>query len=187
MVIRRRFAWGITGSGDDIRAICDVMKSIVAEYPEIDVRVYVSKAAEQMLTWYRLIDELRSAFKVQAEQTANTPFLAGELQSGKYDFLVIAPSTSNTTAKIALGIGDTMITNAVSMAAKARVPVYVLPCELGDDETTTTLPSGQVLNLKIREIDSRYVRELQSSGEVHVIREPVDIRRVVDSFYRRPA
>ena len=150
MGLKRRWAWGVSGSGDDIRGICEVMKSMLSDYPDVDVRLYVSKAAEQVLTWYRLLDEMKNAFKAQVESSSNTPFLAGELQSGRYDFLLLAPATSNTTAKIALGIGDTMLTNAVSMAAKAKVPVYILPCELGEGETTTTLPSGKELRLRAR-------------------------------------
>jgi archaeoflavoprotein AfpA len=180
-----RFAWGISGSGDDIRLIFDTMRSIASDYPEVDIRVYISKAAEQVLTWYRLMNDVKDAFKAQVESTPNTPFLAGELQSGKYDFLVVAPATSNTVAKIALGLGDTMLTNAVSMAAKAGVPVYVLPCEAGEGETETTLPSGRVLRLRIREVDSKYIRMLGESGEIRVLHEPADIRGVVDGWYRQ--
>jgi len=48
--------------------------------------------------------------------------------------MVVAPTTSNSTTKIALGIGNTLITNAVNMAVKANVPVYVYPCEVGETD-----------------------------------------------------
>ncbi len=45
------------------------------------------------------MDDLKSNFNVRIEIDANTQFLAGQLQVGRYDFLLIAPATSNTVAK----------------------------------------------------------------------------------------
>lgn len=184
MSLQKKFVWGITGSGDEIKKILKIMKSISKRFPDVEVRVYISMSGEQVLRWYRLLDEVKQSFKrVKIETSSNTPFLAGELQSGKYDFLIVAPTTSNTTAKVALGIGDTMITNAVSMATKARVPVYVLPCEVGEGETVTELPNGKQLSLIIRDIDSRHINALEKSKGIAVLNCPDDIMSTVESFY----
>ena len=184
MSLQKKFVWGITGSGDEINKILQIMESILERFPDVEVRVYISKSGEQVLRWYRLLDEVKQAFKqVKIETSSNIPFLAGELQSGKYDFLVVAPTTSNTTAKIALGIGDTMITNAVNMATKARVPVYVLPCEVGEGETVTVLPNGKELRLIIRDIDSGHIDTLERLTGITVLKCPDDIKSTVESYY----
>jgi archaeoflavoprotein AfpA len=182
--LQKKFVWGITGSGDEIDKIFRIMRSLSQEFSEIEIRVYISKAGEQVLRWYRVLDEVKQSFeRVKIETSYNIPFLAGELQSGKYDFLIVAPTTSNTTAKIALGIGDTMITNAVNMATKARVPVYVLPCEMGEGETVTVLPNGKELRLIIRDVDSGHINTLEKSTGITVLKSPDDIRSTVKSYY----
>lgn len=180
----RRVAWGITGSGDDIRAIIDSMLNAGRKFEYIDIRVYVSKAGEKVLRMYNLWDELWASFsKIHVEKSSNSPFLAGELQSGRYDFFLIAPTTSNTTAKIALGLGDSMISNAVNMAMKAGVPVYVLPCEIGEGSTETVLPDGRVLKLRIRDIDSEYIRSIESMEGVYIINNPQEIINIFKKYY----
>jgi len=80
--------------------------------------------------WYRLFESLKENFhKLQVESGPNSPFLAGELQIGKFKFLLIAPATSNTVAKIAAGICDTLLSNSAIMAGKAFLPVYVMPTD----------------------------------------------------------
>jgi archaeoflavoprotein AfpA len=183
--LKRKFAWGITGSGDEIQRILETMKVLKKKYPKVETRIYVSKSGEQVLKWYRLLDNIKQNFeRVHIESNSNNPFLAGEVQSGKFDFLLVAPTTSNSTAKIALGIADTMITNSVNMAIKARIPVYLLPCEIGEEETVTILPNGKELKLKIRDIDSKYIQTLEKSGDIHVLRSIEDIRKMIENYYR---
>jgi archaeoflavoprotein AfpA len=182
MGLKKRFAWGITGSGHEISEILDAMKDFSNKHDEIEVRVFISKSGEQVLKWYRLIDDLKSSFKrVRVEDSPNTPFLAGELQSGKYDFLLVAPTSSNSTAKIALGIGDTLITNAVNMATKAKVPVYVYPCEVGDVETT--LPNGQLLKLDKRKIDVDYIEAIERDAGTHLLKSINEIKKLLENYY----
>jgi archaeoflavoprotein AfpA len=181
--MKNKFAWGITGSGDEINEIIELMIQFKKNNPEIDIRVYLSKSAEQVLTWYKILDKLVSSFNVKTEITSNTPFLAGELQSGKYDFILIAPTTSNSTTKIALGIGDTLITNAVNMAVKADIPVYVYPCEVGEGEKVTILPNGDELKLTIREIDAKYIDMLENDLGIFVLKNLDDIKQILHKKY----
>ena len=103
---KKRVAWGITGAGDKIAEFMEVMKEIQQKYKDIvEIHVFLSKAAEIVLKYYRLEEELRQNFaKVTVELNSNTPFLAAWMQMHKYEFLLVAPSTSNTVAKIANGI-----------------------------------------------------------------------------------
>jgi archaeoflavoprotein AfpA len=184
MKLQRKFAWGITGSGDEIKKIFSVMKEASNKFRDVKISVFISKSGEQVLRWYRLLEEIQKVFpSFKVETSPNTPFLAGEIQTGKYDFMIIAPTTSNTTAKLSLGIGDTMITNAVNMASKAYVPVYVLPCEIGEEDTITTLPNGKELRLKIRRIDSQHINSLEKSDEITVLQNPDEILSVIEGFY----
>ncbi|MEM3478373.1 MAG: flavoprotein, partial [Archaeoglobaceae archaeon] len=116
-----KVAWGITGSGDRLRETVDVMLRIKEMYPNLEIRVYLSKAGQQVVLYYKLMETLKNNFKVWTEVNANVPFLAGMLQSGVFEFLLIAPATSNTVAKISMGIADTLLTNSAIMALKAFV------------------------------------------------------------------
>ena len=181
--LKRRVAWGISGSGDQIIEIIDVMKKNQQKY-DVDIRVFVSKSGEQVLQWYKQYDDLSKNFnKVLIEKNPNVPFVAGDLQSGKYDFFVIAPTSSNTTAKISLGIGDTLLSNAASMASKSSVPVYILPCEYGFGTTDTVLPDGSVLNLRIRKEDTEHIERLQKMEDVYLIKTPGEITQLFSQHY----
>ena len=182
--MKKKFVWGITGSGDEINDILDTMIRFKETHKDIDIRVYLSKSAEQVLTWYKILDKIKSSFKVKTETTPNTPFLAGEVQSGKYDFMLVAPTTSNSTTKIALGIGDSLITNSVNMAVKAYVPVYVYPCEVGEGNKVTILPNGDELKLTIREIDAKYIEMLEKDKGITLIHNLDEIKQTLQQFYK---
>ena len=105
---KKRVAWGITGSGDKIVEIFEVMKGIRQEYNDrVDIRVYISKAGAQVVKYYNLSDKLDNVFgRTRVEVDSNSPFLAGALQSRIFEFLLVAPATSNTVAKNSLGIAN---------------------------------------------------------------------------------
>ena len=181
--IKNRVAWGISGSGDQIIEILDVMKRNRSKF-QVEIRVFISKAGEQVLKWYNLFDNLTENFdKVYLEKSPNTPFLAGDLQSGRYDFFIVAPTSSNTTAKISLGLGDTLISNAASMASKAYIPVYVLPCEYGFGSTNTKLPDGRDLKLRIRKEDTEHIKRLENMDDVYVIKTVDEISNIFNKYY----
>ena len=169
-----KVAWGITGAGDKIAEIVEVMKDLKKQSEgTVEIDVYISKAAETMLKFYRLEDELRKSFpKVLVEVNANSPFLAAWLQNGKYEFLLIAPASSNTVAKIANSISDTMLTNAALMSLKAFRPVYVLPTDYKESIIYTKLPNGKDLKLRVRKEDADQVRKLEDMEDIHVLESP---------------
>ena len=78
-ILKKKVAWGITGSGDDIDEIMKVMKEANTRHGDVEVRVYVSKAGEQVLKMYSVFNDLQKHFtKVKVEKNSNTPFLVGE-------------------------------------------------------------------------------------------------------------
>jgi archaeoflavoprotein AfpA len=184
-VKRRKVAWGISGAGDKIAEFIEVMKAVKKEYEgSVDIHVFVSKAAETVLKFYQLEDELKQSFpKVQVEVNSNSPFLAAWMQMRKYEFLLIAPGTSNTVAKIALGIGDSMLTNAASMSLKAFVPVYIVPTDYEEKTVYTKLPNGKDMKLRIRKEDADNVRRLELMDDVHVLENPQKIPSVFKEWF----
>ena len=132
-----------------------------------------------MLKFYGLEDDLAQNFaKVQVELNANSPFLAAWLQSGKYEFLLIAPASSNTVAKIANSISDTMLTNAAIMSLKAYRPVYILPTDYRESTVMTKLPNGKEMKLRVRKEEADQVRKLETMEDVHVLESPEKMRQV---------
>jgi len=173
-----KIAWGITGAGDKIEEIITVMKELKKQSEDlVDIHVYVSKAAEIMLKFYRLDEELRKSFpKVTVESNSNSPFLAGMVQSGKYEFLLIMPASSNTVAKIVNSISDTLLTNSALMALKAFVPVWIMPVDFKESIIYTKLPNGKEMKLRVRKEEADQVRKLEAMEDVHVFENPELIR-----------
>ena len=173
-VKNRKIAWGITGAGDKIEEIITVMKELKKQSEDlVDIHVYVSKAAEIMLKFYRLDEELRKSFpKVTVESNSNSPFLAGMVQSGKYEFLLIIPASSNTVAKIVNSISDTLLTNSALMALKAFVPVWIMPVDFKESIIYTKLPNGKEMKLRVRKEEADQVRKLEAMEGVHVFENP---------------
>jgi archaeoflavoprotein AfpA len=173
-------AWGITGSGDRLEEMLNVMKEIKEQFKnDVEIRVFLSKAGEQVVKWYKLQDQLKQNFdRVWVELNSNSPFLAGDLELRKYEFLLIAPATSNTVAKIAAGISDTMLCNSAIMALKASVPVYVVPSDYKEGTVVTRLPNGRDFTLRVRREDAENTRKLASMDCVFVLEKPEDVHQV---------
>jgi archaeoflavoprotein AfpA len=182
---KRKVAWGISGAGDKIAEILETMKGVKKEYENtVDIHVFLSKAAETVIKFYRLEEDLRKNFpKVFVELNANSPFLAGWMQTHKYEFLLIVPGSSNTVAKIALGIGDTMLTSAASMSLKAFVPVYIMPVDYEEKIVYTKLPNGEDLKLRIRKEDADNVRRLKLMDDVYVLEDPQKVPAVFKKWF----
>ncbi len=178
-VKKRKVAWGISGAGDKIAEIVEVMKELKNQSEGVvEIEVYISKAADTMLKFYMLDEEVKKSFsKVTVEVNANSPFLAAWLQSGKYEFLLIAPSSSNTVAKIANSISDTMLTNAALMALKAFQQVYVLPTDYRESVVYTKLPNGKDLKLRVRKEEADQVRKLEAMDGMHTFESPQKMKQ----------
>ena len=179
---KRKIAWGITGSGDKLAETIEVMKQIKTEYEKtVKIEVYLSKAGSLVLKYYKVEDFLKENFeKILVELNSNSPFLAGWLQTRKYEFLLIAPATSNTVAKISIGVADTLLSNAAIMALKAFVPVYIVPSDYREGIVYTKLPDGQDMKLRIRKEDTENVRKLEKMEGVSVLENPQEIREVFE-------
>jgi archaeoflavoprotein AfpA len=182
----KRVAWGITGSGDRLLEVYDVMNKIKKQYKDnLRITVYLSKAGDMVVKYYRLFKGLKENFdKTRLEFNSNMPTLAVQLQSGKIEFLLIAPTTSNTVAKIANGISDTLLTNAAIMALKAFVPVYILPCDYKEGVTVTQLPDGSEMKIRVRKEDVAHVKKLATMDGLYIIETPEEIPKVFQKHFK---
>ncbi len=182
-----KVAWGITGSGDYMPEIVKTMKEIAQKDNEVKIYIFLSKAAEKVVKWYALFKELKSiSDKIFVEVDSNTtePFyyIPGALQVGKFDFFIVCPTTGNTVAKIVSGIADTLITNSVAQAAKANVPIYILPVDHFEGKQVTTLPSGEKLELEMRVVDLENTSKLSKMRGMHVFFSPDEIVKIFKEY-----
>jgi len=138
---------------------------------EHDVRIdiFVSKAGRQVLNWYRLWKPLNERFNVKVEVDSNVPFIAGPLQMGKWDILIVAPLTANSAAKIAYGIEDTLLTNAVAQCAKGETPIVLLPVDQTPGEIETVAPNGMKFKIRARQVDLDNVARLREMEGITVV------------------
>ncbi|MDO8726010.1 MAG: dihydromethanopterin reductase (acceptor) [Candidatus Methanoperedens sp.] len=135
-----KLAWGITGAGHFLRESFNVFKKLKKTIPDLKVTTLVSKAGEEVIRMYGLENDLKfisdgsylEEIFLESEQGASVP-KTGRFLLGRYDALIISPATSNSTAKIACGIADTLITNSVAQAAKGDVPVYIVPVDIAGE------------------------------------------------------
>ena len=164
-----RIAWGITGSGDKIEETAQAMIQLRNE-SDIKIDVYISKAGKQVLHWYKLWNQINETFQtVKTEVDSNVPFIAGPLQMGKYAILIIAPLTANSAAKIAYGIEDTLLTNAVAQTLKGDTPVFLYPVDQKPGKVETMAPDGTKFTIKMRTIDLENVDRLRNMEGITII------------------
>jgi archaeoflavoprotein AfpA len=174
-----KIAWGITGSGDKLMECVTFMEGLTERY-NLDVHVYLSREGKVVLKFYKLLKEVKEHFpKLSSESGPNAPFLSGKIQLGTYDFLLIAPATANTVAKIAYGIADSLISNSAAQAMKADVPVYIFPVDQKEGEIITKLPDGRDLKLRMRKEDVENVEKLRRMRGITVLHRIDEIEAVV--------
>ena len=147
-----RFAWCVTGSGH----LLDESIALALELPRVDL--FLSAAAEEVLPLYGWpLPKLRKQFRVFRDNSASgVP--VGMLYHGMYHTVVIAPATSNTVAKCAFGISDTLPTNMYAQAGKQCIPGIVFACDT--EPTVVTQSPNEWVELRPRAIELDNVERL---------------------------
>lgn len=182
-----KVVWGITGSGDKMPETVAAMAA-VKERLDVAITAAISIAGERVLRWYKLRDTVEEiAASVKVEKDANSPFITGPLQIGQYDCLMVVPATANSVAKIAHGIEDTMLTNAVGQTAKSTTPIYIMPVDLHPGVTHTVRPGGEPLELRIRAIDVENSAKLRTMEGITVFESPDEIAGILEGCIARKA
>ncbi len=166
---RRKILWCITSSGDKLRETVNLMID-VQSWHAWDIEVALSRETPFVLKYYDCWKSLKEHFStVMEEKGPNTPFLGGSIQRGKYAFILVAPMTANTMAKIACGIADSLVSNCVSLGLKARISTYLFPTDQGS-EVETVLRDGSTLKLYPRKIDLDNLEKVRAMNDVFVFK-----------------
>ena len=145
-----KIAGGITGAGHMRLESVETLEELSKEH---EVTVLLSAAGEEVLKMYGLYNRVEAItggyyqeLVLEKDQKFSYP-LAGRFSLGRYDLLIVSPSTSNTIAKVINGIADTLITNAIAQAGKGKTQTLIVPVDLEAGEVQTVLPSKLELEL----------------------------------------
>lgn len=156
-----RFAWAITGSGHMLRESL----ALAAQLPGVDL--FLSQAGEEVLARYDItVASLRPQFRVIRDKTASS-VPVGLLYDHRYHTVVLAPATSNTVAKCAFGISDTLPTNMYAQGGKLGIPGIVFACDT-EPVVITESPRGLV-RLMPRNIELENVERLRAIDHTRVV------------------
>jgi flavoprotein len=104
--------------------------------------------------------------RIYRDRAASSPPV-GLFYRGDYHTLVVAPATSNTVAKMVLGLSDTLVTNIYAQAGKCRVPSIVLACDT-ISEVDTPAPDRMV-RLWPRKVDLEHTEKLKTYEATTVV------------------
>jgi dihydromethanopterin reductase (acceptor) len=164
---KQRLAWAITGSGHYLRECLEILQAIE------NVDIFLSKAAAEIIKQYGFQAQLdATGHKVYQDKTASS--VPVELfYEGKYHTLVIAPTTSNTIAKMAYGFSDSLVSNLYAQAGKTRVTSIIFACDtvpeaaLGFIESEA--PRDNLVQVFPRPIDLDNVEKLKNFEFTHIV------------------
>jgi dihydromethanopterin reductase (acceptor) len=170
---RSRFAWCITGSGHFL----DESLAIAARLPETDL--FLSAAAEEVLEIYKIsVEALKPRFRVFRDKTASgVP--VGMLYDDVYHTVVIAPATSNTVAKCALGISDSLPTNMFAQAGKLGIAGIVFACDT--EPVVVTRSPHDWVTLRPRRIEFDNIERLRAIEFCRVVASPAELEAALDA------
>jgi flavoprotein len=144
---------------------------------KISIDLYFTRAGREVAHRYRQLEKLESCgaeiFYESDFSSSGLIYFAG----GRYCALVIAPATSNTVAKCALGVADSLASNFFAQAGKSLTPIFVLPTD-SESEITSITPSGKTIDVRPRPIDLTRVAELSLFPGVTVLRSPEEFDRL---------
>ncbi len=147
-----KIAWAFTGAGHLLLESVEILEKIRAN-KEHQVTVLLSGAGEEVLKMYGLFNRVKShtgryyqELILEKDQMWSYP-ISGRFSLGRYDLLIVSPTTSNTIAKLVHGIADSLVTNAVAQAGKGKVRTLLVPVDLDSGDVDTVLPSKLELDL----------------------------------------
>ena len=155
------FAWAVTGSGHGL------VESIALARRLPGCDLLLSAAGEEVLAQYGLsLAALKADFRVLRDKSASA-VPVGRLYADCYHTVVVAPATSNTVAKCAFGISDTLPTNMFAQAGKLGIPGIVFACDT--EPVVITRSPHEWVTLHPRGIELANVERLRGIDHCEVV------------------
>ena len=165
---KKRLAWALTGSGHYLKECIDIIGKLE------DVDLFLSKAAAEILQQYGYKHNVGRVFQ---DKTASA--VPVELfYHGVYHTVVIAPTSSNTVAKMVCGISDNLVTNIFAQAGKCRVPSIVFACDT-EPELESDAPRENVVKVYPRRIDLENMQKLKTFEETTVAADMAELEAAI--------
>lgn len=161
-VSEQRLAWALTGSGHYLRECLQIIDRLTSQQVAVDL--FLSKAAAEILQQYGY---KHTVGRVYHDKTASAVPVE-MFYFGTYHTVVIAPTTSNTVAKMVCGISDNLITNIFAQAGKCRVPIVVFACDT-EPELESEAPREHMVKVYPRRIDLENAAKLKTFEETTVV------------------
>jgi flavoprotein len=150
-----------------------------------DVDLYLSAAGAEVLPLYKLtLADLRRDFRVFRDNSRSS-VPVGLLYAEIYHTVVLAPATSNTVAKCAFGISDTLPTNMFAQAGKLGIPGIVFACDT--EPVVITKSPREWVELRPRRIELENVERLRAIDFCRVVCSPAELRAALDARLRELA
>jgi dihydromethanopterin reductase (acceptor) len=157
--------------------------ALARQLPNVDL--YLSGAADEVLPLYKLsIEKLKRDFRVFRDNSRSS-VPVGLLYADFYHTVVVAPATSNTVAKCAFGISDTLPTNMFAQAGKLGIPGIVYACDT--EPVVITKSPREWVELRPRRIELENVERLAQIDFCCVVRSLDDLRTALDDRLRQLA
>jgi len=170
-----RIAWGITGAGHLLSSCVEILLSLEK------VDVFFSAAGLEVVKLYELYNSLLDCGHTLFSENDAGSLPVTRLYKGAYDLVIIAPTTSNSVAKMVLGISDSLVTNLFAHAGKCKVPLLILPCDIEGDLTSQT-HQGEQVSVHVRTVDRDNSKKLAEWPGVTLIQSPNQLGEVLASW-----
>lgn len=166
-----RLAWAVTGSGHYLDECLEIIRDLE------DVDLFYSSAGEEVLRMYGHDPKaINKQGRVYRDRAASSPPV-GLFYRGDYHTLVVAPATSNTVAKMVLGLSDGLISNVYAQAGKCGIPSIVLACDT-EPEMDTPAPD-RIVKVWPRKIDLEHTHKLATYEGTTVVEDPEKLLSVL--------
>jgi len=151
--------------------------ALAERLPAVDL--LLSAAAEEVLEIYKIhIESLKPRFRVFRDKTASgVP--VGMLYDDVYHTVIVAPATSNTVAKCAFGISDTLPTNMLAQAGKLGIPGIVFACDT--EPVVVTKSPHDWVTLRPRRIELDNVDRLRAVDFCQVVCSAAELETALDA------
>lgn len=167
---KKRLAWALTGSGHYLKESLD----IISRLPDVDL--FLSKAAAEILQQYGYTHNVGRVFHDKTASSVPVEFF----YQGVYHTVVLAPTSSNTVAKMVCGISDNLVTNIFAQAGKCRIPTIVFACDTAP-ELESDAPREHVVKVFPRRIDLDNMEKLKGFEETKVVADMQELEAAIQA------